>query len=525
MFWLEPWPCGTNTNLALGPAYQGIVDYEGVDWYEYESSNTLITNYYPSGATYTLNCYTTGDVLPASTRFAVVGNFPSSITLGGSVPFTTQYGMPIMYVYGGTGSLVATEYATSVSSGGAEATFPFPSGLSEDGYAIAVMNQTSASPGSIPAGVNLLSIAKSTTIAGNPFGVSVGALTNNTDTCISYTLEGRTVTTCTSGSGYETLPIVSLYSTNQVLIGSTAVDVGSNPTAVAAYSAPSVPRKVSGDDVTTTILSSGETRAVVANSGSNSVSVLDIVNDALFYNVTVGNQPVALAVSSDGSTAYVANYKDSTVTKVNLAAGTATTTVAVGGKPTSVALSSSGILWVGGVGSLTEINASTMTVEGTEAISNKTVVALGYSDTRSEVVATTVDGSGNVYADEISPSTFKAGGTYAPVASNEVSAVGTHLDSDTEAEVRSYTATLASTQLINTNQVGAPPLVVQDNWAVVSATPTGFTITDIAGHQVLVSQTTSSPVTAIAVDPNLNVVYLTMPDSNTLLTVPLPGIN
>jgi YVTN family beta-propeller protein len=382
VFWLEPWPCGTNTNLALGPAYQGIIDYEGVDWYEYESSNTLITNYYPSGATYTLNCYTTGDVLPASTRFAVVGNFPSSITLGGSVPFTTQYGMPIMYVYGGTGSLVATEYATSVSSGGAEATFPFPSGLSEDGYAIAVMNQTSASPGSIPAGVNLLSIAKSTTIAGNPFGVSVGALTNNTDTCISYTLEGRTVTTCTSGSGYETLPIVSLYSTNQVLIGSTAVDVGSNPTAVAAYSAPSVTRKVSGDDVTTTILSSGETRAVVANSGSNSVSVLDIVNDALLYNVTVGNQPVALAVSSDGSTAYVANYKDSTVTKVSLTAGTATETVAVGGKPTSVALTSAGILWVGGVGFLTEINASTMGVTATETVSGKTIVDAGGEFTR-----------------------------------------------------------------------------------------------------------------------------------------------
>jgi hypothetical protein len=64
---------------------------------------------------------------------------------------------------------------------------------------------------------------------------------------------------------------------------------------------------------------------------------------------------------------------------------------------------------------------------------------------------------------------------------------------------------------------------VQDNWAVITATPTGFTITDITGHQVLVSETTPSPVTAIAVDANLNVAYLTMPDSNTLLTVPLPG--
>ncbi len=57
----------------------------------------------------------------------------------------------------------------------------------------------------------------------------------------------------------------------------------------------------------------------------------------------------------------------------------------------------------------------------------------------------------------------------------------------------------------------------------MTATPTGFTITDLSGHTVLVSETTPSPIAGIAVDPNLNVAYLTMPDSSTLLTVPLPG--
>jgi hypothetical protein len=64
-----------------------------------------------------------------------------------------------------------------------------------------------------------------------------------------------------------------------------------------------------------------------------------------------------------------------------------------------------------------------------------------------------------------------------------------------------------------------------DGWAVVSATPTGFTITDISGNVVLASENTPSPVTGIAVDPYLNVAYLTMPDSNTVLSVPLPGAN
>lgn len=66
---------------------------------------------------------------------------------------------------------------------------------------------------------------------------------------------------------------------------------------------------------------------------------------------------------------------------------------------------------------------------------------------------------------------------------------------------------------------------MQDGWAVVTATPTGFTITDASGHLALVSEATPSSITAIAVDTNLNAAYLAMPDSNTFLTVPLPGIN
>lgn len=130
-----------------------------------------------------------------------------------------------------------------------------------------------------------------------------------------------------------------------------------------------------------------------------------------------------------------------------------------------------------------------------------------------------------MYEDEIGPGTFKAGSAYAPLASHTVSRLGTHLNTVTNSDALSFTATLASANLISVNQVGAPPLVVQDGWAVVTATPTGFTITDTSGHVVLVSEKTPSPVTAIAVDSKLNVVYLVMPDSNTLLTVPLPGTN
>jgi hypothetical protein len=68
-------------------------------------------------------------------RFAIVGSVPASITLSGQQPFSTQYGLPIMYAFTGTGGapkLAATITASSVNSSGATATFPLPSSLKVD---------------------------------------------------------------------------------------------------------------------------------------------------------------------------------------------------------------------------------------------------------------------------------------------------------------------------------------------------------------------------------------------------------
>jgi hypothetical protein len=176
------------------------------------------------------------------------------------------------------------------------------------------------------------------------------------------------------------------------------------------------------------------------------------------------------------------------------------------------------------VGFLTQINTQNMSVVVTQSTAGKTIAALGFSDAENELIATTMNSSGGVNVDEVSPSSAQSGSAYATVASHQVSTLGTYLNPTTQTQVRGFTATLAQSQvLVSTNQVGAPPLVVQDGWAVVSAMPTGFTVTDASRHVVLVSETTPSPIAAIAVDSNLNVAYLTMPDSNTLLTVPLPG--
>ncbi len=517
-------------NCGYGPDYQGIVYYEGSDWYEYLYQSELLPNFNvapnntTNGEIREFDCLQYGPLLPASTRFAILGGLPGTLTLGSATPLTTTYGMPMLYVYDGTGSVVATETATSVSSGGTEATFPFPSSLNQNGYSLALVNQTNYAPGYSAAGTNLLSIASSQTISGAPFGVAAGGLTDSYVSCSWWPgIGGRPPTEhCTAGSSYNAFPVVSLYSQNQVLINGTAVNVGANPTAVAAYPAASVTKTYDGGLLAYTY--SGTTQAVVANSGANTVSVLDLVNDVVLSTITVGNQPVALAASSSGGTAYVANYADSTVTQVNLTTDTPTTTIAVGGKPTSITLTAAGILWVGGAGFLTEINTSNMGVVATESTSGRTIAALGFSDAENELIATSTNTSGSVYVDEINPSTVQAGGVYTPVASQSVSTLGTFFNPRIQAQSFGFTNTLTSSLIpVNTAQPGAPPLVVQDGWAAVTATPTGFTITDLSGNIVLVSETTPSPIAAIAVDTNLNVAYLTMPDSNTLLTVPLPG--
>jgi len=507
----EPSMCTISSSVGLiNTEYvgYGYIDAEVED--DQTANNAVIT----WGCTMPLNT-----MAATAPSFAMAGSIPASITIPGQVSFTTSYGMPILYLYSGTNgvpNLAATVTASSVTSGGGSAAFPLPSSLATSSYGLVTAN--AMSDGSyLPNGINFFAVGSSQTIAGNPFGVAVSGLTHTRGDL--HTCPPKKTTT----SNYLTYPVVSLYSANQVLINGVPVSVGSNPTAVATYQGP--PSTNSTFTNCDNIIDgyTGQTQAIVANSGSNTVSILDTVNKVLLSTVTVGNKPVALAVSSDGSTAYVANYADSTITRVNLSAGTATSTIAVGGQPTSVALTSAGILWVGGVGFLTEIDTQTMGVVATQTAINKTIVALGYSDQVNELIATSTDTGGNVLVEQISPGSVQTGNLYAPMASHTVSNLGTHMDQSNGTWVRAFTNTLASVRSISANQVGAPPLVVYDAWVTVSATPTGFTITDIADNYVFDSVSTPSPITAIAVDPKLNVAYLAMPDSNTLLTVPLPG--
>jgi serine/threonine-protein kinase len=82
---------------------------------------------------------------------------------------------------------------------------------------------------------------------------------------------------------------------------------------------------------------SGHT-AYVANTGSNSVSVVDIATRAVTATIPVGRHPVGVAVDSSTRTVYVTNFDDSSVSIIDAASGAVITSVGVGAHPGGVAV-------------------------------------------------------------------------------------------------------------------------------------------------------------------------------------------
>jgi hypothetical protein len=154
-----------------------VIDYEGSQQftsYGYQMANELTP--LRTGVEDDCLYYYNGQpgIPPASTRFAITGQEPQTLTLTGQGPVISSNGMPILYIYGPTHKLIETVPATSVSADHTQATFPFPSSLPSNAYSVALVNQRSTGPSTT--GTNELWIASSQTIAGNPFGVSVAGL-------------------------------------------------------------------------------------------------------------------------------------------------------------------------------------------------------------------------------------------------------------------------------------------------------------------------------------------------------------
>lgn len=249
--------------------------------------------------------------------------------------------------------------------------------------------------------------------------------------------------------------------------------------------------------------------AVVANSGSNSVSFVNFVNKTS-TSVAVGTQPMAVALNSADTYAYVPNYGSGTLSEVDLSTQAVSRTATVGTGVQSVAMDPSGsYVWVGGANYLYKIALSTFTVAASYPVSGS-VTSMAASNAQNELVYTLVQnccsGSSTYVANEVSLSNMSTLGSHAQGAASAYAPYTMNGTLPSAAVIPTATAVSA--------QFG--------NGMAASATPTGFVIYDVVSHHQIMTGTTPTPVRGIASDPLNLFAYFTVPDSNEYITVPLP---
>ncbi len=109
-----------------------------------------------------------------------------------------------------------------------------------------------------------------------------------------------------------------------------------NSTSLTSYSTGSVPEGI--------VVTPNDSQVFVANSQSNTVTPYILSTSTTGSPISVGVDPIALAVTPDGSTVYVANYQDHSVTPIDTSTDTALPPITVGdhSAPRALAISPDG---------------------------------------------------------------------------------------------------------------------------------------------------------------------------------------
>jgi YVTN family beta-propeller protein len=474
------------------------------------------------------NLLGTCNTAAAESFFQLSGSLPSTLTIPGS-GLSTTYGYPVLGVSSvKANGLVSEEESFSVASGGTSATFNFPanssgSTLAPGLYAYILKNWT-ASGVLTDVGADALAIGTSTTLA-SPYGVDAINRSTFTEVCTEATKPEAPVRgersqaicepppdglrqscgpVCTSSSTSTILPLVTLLNSAELNYSGSNITVGTQPTAVKAYHNASTIHGTPGTGVYTDVTQ--PTLALVANSGSNTVSVVSLYpTAAVTATISVGTQPVAILIDSTGTYAYVANLGSATVSQINLSSNTVSGTVAVGSTPTSLALDPSGTaFWVGGLNYISKVNTSNLSIATTYTVSGQ-VTSLSVSSGQNDYVYTIVSGS-----------TFQ--GAHAALTKGVP-------HTDYEVGIGDSVKPAVAGSLPTWLNIGGPLVSASyGNRYIVEGTPTGFAVLDPEVDKVMMQGTTAAPIVGIAVDPQNGTAYATETNANTLLSIPLPPV-
>lgn len=426
---------------------------------------------------------------------------PATITIQSS-GLTTTGGMPILTVTDVKEARLPQVTATSVAPGGTAATFPFPklangNPLPSGVYGFNIANQ--ATPGVlVEQAANFFSLAAQSSSFTTPYGVD--ALNSLITTCES--------SVCDAGVT-QPYAIATLSSLNQISVDtrtSGTAAVGSQPVAIRGYKRTST--TTCNRSLCKTVVKPGS--AVIANSGSGTVSVVNLLTKSLTATIPVGTQPVSVilnAVPYSATKAYVANLGSATVSEINLTTNVQARTVAVGNSPAALVMDPSGTsFWVGGNGYISQVDATTFAVTKTYAVTGQ-VTGLLISQGQNAFVYTTVDTSSNFKVQ-----TANFGNGQFMNTEYQANFPGTSIYAQPGSATSLPGWVMSSGSLVSASF---------GNRYYVSGTPTGYVVIDLQTNTQMVQGSTASPVRGLATDPVQGTIYVTAPESNTFITVPL----
>jgi YVTN family beta-propeller protein len=463
-------------------------------------------------------------------QFFLVGALPSTITLQAS-GLTTGNGMPQLKVFNSNFTVVSTSNATSVAADGSSATFVFPTyqgnPLLAGEYSFVVSNQTSSGVFSSNA-VGFFSIGTTATTYTTPFGIDLADYSSSYSYCFATSGSGATgVSTDISVGGYycgngttasnAPTPAVTSFSNGTMSYLGVTYTVGSQPTAVKLFDVQTVTVKYTYSDGWEKDTTTGPLYAMTTNFASNTVSFVTLAGGSV-SSIPVGTNPVTAVLDANQANAYVANYGSGSVSQINLTSFAQTRAIPVGASPSALAMDPSGTaLWVGGLNYIEEISLSTYLPIKNFPVSGQ-VTSLAISQGENAIVYSAISSGGTLY--QAANANLSSGATVVTYAQLSISSTD-------------YTTAYAlSTNSFLAPSLGSLPPYLISTGALVSAsygnryvvmgTPTGFQLLDLETNTVMFSSATRGPVRGIATDPAAQMAYLTIPDSNTVISVPLP---
>ena len=85
-----------------------------------------------------------------------------------------------------------------------------------------------------------------------------------------------------------------------------------------------------------------QTKAYVANTTTNVVTVIDTAAETVLATIPVGTGPTRVAITPEGARAYVSNRDSDSVSAIDTATDTVVATIPVGDNPAALAVSPNG---------------------------------------------------------------------------------------------------------------------------------------------------------------------------------------